>query len=74
MMEWGTQINVPTCNVHHEYYIRFPVATFHHSLAVSFKAGVTWYPDDLNDLIEIRKLWEIECERIVNQPKQQTFF
>lgn len=59
---WGYKLNVPTCNVYHEYYVRFPVATFHHADSICFKAGVTWENVDLNHLIELHQLWQIECK------------
>lgn len=61
IMEWGIHVNVPTMNVYHEWH-KGPVATFHHALAINFKSGVSWFPEDMQALLELHAQWRALVE------------
>ena len=58
-LEWLTLGITETMNVYHEYE-NLPVATFHGHMAITFRAGVHWYENDLKRLLELHALWRRE--------------
>lgn len=53
---------VKTMNVHHEWYLLFPIATFHGSHYISFHRRYRANIEDLNHIIELHKQWKAYLE------------
>lgn len=71
-MAWFLQTDVHTCSVHHDFYPRCPVATFHNQL-ITFKPGYAWEANDLADLVKIYERYLIEFSRLEPRPDKLPF-